>query len=327
GRGALGLPGRRRHTARHRGRGGASRPRAAAKRRRTGGGAPAGGPRRGARPIGGARRLLPRSGALGQRDPRGGFRRAGGRLDREGALRQPPAARHRRAARAGRRHRRAARDLGRGPARSGAAGRAPRVFGRRAPQAAERREARSGARRARWGSGLGGAARRGGAAAGGRAARTGRADVMRLLRLELTAYGPFAGRELDLSLPGPGGLHLVTGPNEAGKSTALRAVRDLLFGIPENTRDAHRHPGPDLKLGATLERSGGETLMIVRRKKRKDPLRDGEDRPLPEAALLPYLSGLTREVFEAKFGLDHERLQSGGRALLAGKGQLGESLF
>ena len=150
---------------------------------------------------------------------------------------------------------------------------------------------------------------------------------MRLLRLELTAYGPFAGRELDLSLPGPGGLHLVTGPNEAGKSTALRAVRDLLFGIPENTRDAHRHPGPDLKLGATIERSGGETLTIVRRKKRKDPLRDSEDRPLPEAALLPYLSGLTRELFEAKFGLDHERLQSGGRALLAGKGQLGESLF
>ena len=38
----------------------------------------------------------------------------------------------------------------------------------------------------------------------------------------------------------PGGLHVVYGANEAGKSTALRAVRDLLYGFEHRTRDSHR---------------------------------------------------------------------------------------
>ena len=50
---------------------------------------------------------------------------------------------------------------------------------------------------------------------------------MKLLTLELIAFGPFAGTALDFSA-GAEGLHLVYGPNEAGKSSALRAVRQLL---------------------------------------------------------------------------------------------------
>ncbi len=45
---------------------------------------------------------------------------------------------------------------------------------------------------------------------------------MRVDRLRLIAYGPFTGRELDLS-SGAQGLHVIFGPNEAGKSSALRA--------------------------------------------------------------------------------------------------------
>ena len=56
---------------------------------------------------------------------------------------------------------------------------------------------------------------------------------MRLNRLDLTRYGKFTDRSLDFGAPAPGkaDLHIVYGPNEAGKSTALSAFLDLLFGI------------------------------------------------------------------------------------------------
>ena len=51
---------------------------------------------------------------------------------------------------------------------------------------------------------------------------------MRFLDLYLLAFGPFFGTRLDLGRPGV--LHLIFGPNEAGKSTALRAISDLRSG-------------------------------------------------------------------------------------------------
>lgn len=149
---------------------------------------------------------------------------------------------------------------------------------------------------------------------------------MRLLRFGLHAFGPFSETELDLSGPARGGLHVIFGPNEAGKSTALRAVSALLFGIGERTPDAHSHPARDLKLSAVLE-EGEQQLSFVRRKRRKDSLRTPDDEPLSEAELTPFLLGVDGAVFHSLFGLDHERLKLGGQALLSGQGDIGESLF
>jgi len=142
----------------------------------------------------------------------------------------------------------------------------------------------------------------------------------------LEAYGPFTGLTLDLSRGTAGGLHLIYGPNEAGKSSALRAIRDLLFGIPASTEDAYLHPGPALRLGALIER-GDERLEFVRRKKRKDSLTTLDDRPLEEAQLARFLNGLDAASFDRLFGLNHKRLQQGGVEMLAGKGDVGEALF
>ena len=54
----------------------------------------------------------------------------------------------------------------------------------------------------------------------------------------------------------PRGVHVVYGRNEAGKSTALRAITGLLYGIAQNTPDAHVHKMPDLRVGRTGPRSG-----------------------------------------------------------------------
>ena len=52
---------------------------------------------------------------------------------------------------------------------------------------------------------------------------------MKIESLSLLQYGPFLGKELrfDPSCE----LHVIFGPNEAGKSTSLRALQGWLFGI------------------------------------------------------------------------------------------------
>lgn len=149
---------------------------------------------------------------------------------------------------------------------------------------------------------------------------------MRFRRLGLDAFGPFTGTCLDFTRAEGNGLHLIYGANEAGKSSALRAIRDLLFGIPQHTPDAHLHVASALRLSALIER-GGEELAFVRRKKRKDSLSTPDDQPLPEARLGYFLNGLDAGSFERLFGLDYERLKEAGEQTLSGRGDAGEALF
>ena len=67
------------------------------------------------------------------------------------------------------------------------------------------------------------------------------------------------GSTLDFSAPRPA-LHVVYGPNEAGKSTALRAVTGLLYGIPRSTAGRARARPADLRIGARLAGADGERL-------------------------------------------------------------------
>ncbi len=148
---------------------------------------------------------------------------------------------------------------------------------------------------------------------------------MRVLRLDLDAFGPFTGARLDFgSKPA---LHVVHGRNEAGKSTALRALGDLLYGIDHSTRDAHLHPYGKLRIGAVIERGDGTVIEVVRRKGRKNTLLGRDGSPVDEAVLRVALGGVGRELFETVFGLSQQSLRSGGQALLEGRGDVGESLF
>ncbi len=149
---------------------------------------------------------------------------------------------------------------------------------------------------------------------------------MRILELGLKRFGPFTDVELDLSRSGPT-LHVVYGSNEAGKSTSLRAIAGLLFGIPTTTRDAHLHPMKDLRITGRLEAADGAELAVERRKGSKNTLLDPRGALVDEALLRRVLGGITEEAFAAMFGLDQEALRRGAQALLAGKGHIGESLF
>ena len=149
---------------------------------------------------------------------------------------------------------------------------------------------------------------------------------MKILELTLTAFGPFSGQTFDLSAGDPG-LHVVFGPNEAGKSSALRALHAALYGIPGQTHDAFLHPYTALRIGGRLRHSSGTEIAFVRRKGSKNTLLAPDGTHLNDRALDRFLGGETSRTFETFWGIDHARLVQGGRDILEGRGDLGESLF
>ena len=146
---------------------------------------------------------------------------------------------------------------------------------------------------------------------------------MRLDALDLIAYGPFTGRRLEFGSP----FTIVYGPNEAGKSSALRALLDALYGIHPQTPDAFLHSYANLRIGIELSSAAGR-LRFVRRKGRVQTLRAPDDSTVVEdSALERTLHGVVRATFETMFGISHRTLVEGGRALAEGKGEVGELLF
>ena len=150
---------------------------------------------------------------------------------------------------------------------------------------------------------------------------------MRLRRLDLLRYGRFTDLSFELPFGAPD-LHIVFGPNEAGKSTALSAIEDLLFGVPVHSPYDFLHDYSSMRIGGVVENDQA-SLEVVRRKGTRDTLLDSGDAPYPggEAALRPYLAGADRPFFERMFSLDHFRLEAGGREILQAKDEIGQMLF
>src|SRR5690606_19074481 len=151
---------------------------------------------------------------------------------------------------------------------------------------------------------------------------------MRLMRLDLTRYGGFTDRVLDFgaSAPGQPDLHIVHGPNEAGKSTLLNAWLDLLFGIGRTTSFNFLHPYPALQVGALLDLAGG-ARELRRVKKDRDSLCDADGRPVPETLLHGAMGGIDRSACADMFALDAVTMERGGDSILSSQGDLGQLLF
>jgi len=149
---------------------------------------------------------------------------------------------------------------------------------------------------------------------------------MQFLEIEFLKFGCFTDTRLDL---GPGGprLHVIHGPNEAGKSTALRGLTDFLYGIPNRSTDNFLHKNSELRIGARLLDDAGHQQRFLRRKGNKDTLLNAEGKPVDEGRLQGLLKGVTREVFEKEFRLDHPLMVQGGQDLAEGQGDLASSLF
>lgn len=150
---------------------------------------------------------------------------------------------------------------------------------------------------------------------------------MRIRQLDLLRYGHFTDAIVALPESKPD-LQMLLGENEAGKSTAMNGVEDLLFGIPSNSPRNFLHEYNAMRVGAILEK-GSETLKVRRRKGNKDTLLGDDDMPIlsGEGALAPFLAGADRRFYTRMFSLDHERLRQGGKEILQAQDDVGQMLF
>lgn len=138
---------------------------------------------------------------------------------------------------------------------------------------------------------------------------------MRLRRLTLDQYGHFAGKTLDFGAAQDGvDLHVVYGPNEAGKSTIFAAIEDLFFGIKPKNPYAFATSQAALKVSAALTAPAGE-LTLSRVHDKKTPLLDHLGAPAPESVFGPALERLGRESYRAMFSLDEATLREGAKAI------------
>ncbi len=154
---------------------------------------------------------------------------------------------------------------------------------------------------------------------------------MRIRELKLIRYGKFTDRHLSLPRQARD-IHLIVGPNEAGKSTVRTAIGDWLFGIPVKTRLAFVHPMPELRVGGVLERMApsdqeGQLLAFDRTKGNRNTVRTPEDGVLADAVLQPWLGGMQLNAFHRMYALDHATLVDGGAGILSASDDIGRLLF
>jgi DNA repair protein SbcC/Rad50 len=156
---------------------------------------------------------------------------------------------------------------------------------------------------------------------------------MRIASLHLKAYGPFNGAIIDFDR-GPSGLHLVYGPNEHGKSTAMRAITALLFGFPVRTDDHFGRDYSALRVGAVLADDKG-SRAVMRRKGARQTLfefdlatgREHPERLIDQASIDALLGGVDARRFDLMHSLGSAQLRLGGRSLLESASELGATLF
>lgn len=149
---------------------------------------------------------------------------------------------------------------------------------------------------------------------------------MRFRTLGLERYGRFTDRVLEFDPQVR--LTIVEGANEAGKTTALAAVTDALFGVELRTRFDFIHARKDMRLSAHVAAPDGRALAFARLTRRNAQLVDpATEAPLSDDCLAPFLGGHDRRAFLDIFGLDQARLRAGGRSLLEGRGELADAML
>jgi uncharacterized protein YhaN len=130
---------------------------------------------------------------------------------------------------------------------------------------------------------------------------------VRFQKLYLSRFGHFDGTVIDFGARQGPEVHVVYGPNEAGKTTVLNAVLRLLYGYPRKGVERYdfRH-GANLEVGAVIELQGRTEPVEVCRVKTGNALLDARGGRLPDDLFAADLAGLEEEAYRRIFS--HERV-------------------
>jgi len=149
---------------------------------------------------------------------------------------------------------------------------------------------------------------------------------MRLVSLRLAPFGAFSDTTVELHR----GVTVVHGANESGKSTMLAACTDLLCGIRVPAVYDFAAARKDLRIHGSVVLDDGTALSVVRSSRRAphDLVDEATGRPLDDDVLARF--GALRAEHQhlaRRYGLDHERLVTGGRSLMRGTGDVADLVF
>ena len=137
---------------------------------------------------------------------------------------------------------------------------------------------------------------------------------MRIDAINIDGFGTFSDRNFG-QIDSP--LTVIYGPNEAGKSTLLGYLRQILFGFPTRRATENnyliegnvQHGG---SLNVTMD--DGRRLIVARHAGRYAAgtvtLHDDQNNPIDTTELPGLLGGATRSVFESIFAFDLRELSS-----------------
>ncbi|MEZ5940498.1 MAG: AAA family ATPase [Planctomycetaceae bacterium] len=146
---------------------------------------------------------------------------------------------------------------------------------------------------------------------------------MRLVSVHGENFGVLDGRTLNFDK----GLQVIYGPNEAGKSTLLRLVRETLFGFPWAGHDLSWKVG-QIAGQATIELRDGQKIEFRRQKGRPDSITgfwSDRKQPFTNECLDGILRGASEHVFTNLFAISLRELIDGEESLK--RAGLGDSLF
>ncbi|WP_162037813.1 AAA family ATPase [Chengkuizengella sediminis] len=131
---------------------------------------------------------------------------------------------------------------------------------------------------------------------------------MRINQLQIDGFGIFNQRNFKLNQP----VTLFYGQNEAGKSTTMGFIRNMLFGFP--TR-AHLQQRYEPVIGGLhggflqLEDETGETLRIERIHGKRDTIYASDGSILNEKEMQQRLGGISQQLFRDLFAFGLSELQ------------------
>ena len=138
---------------------------------------------------------------------------------------------------------------------------------------------------------------------------------MQLNLLEIENYGLYRSRHLKF---GEGGFQLIYGPNEAGKSTLLQLIRELLFGFPNQSSYAFENHSGRLAATAHVTLRDGRSLEFRRQKGRSGTVTGefkGTQESISEDVLQSLLGATSGTLYEHIFGFSLLELAGGEQSL------------